>query len=140
MNSDELKQDNFLKELVQKSDLDKPSPDFTLNIMEGIKYDESKSYSLNIHKSTFYLIPILSISVLTISWFLFPYLKDMILEYFDPFFVSFLKGVLYNFSALFQKIQISSTTIAIIISIFGLFAFDIFFNQSRIWKKSFFSF
>ena len=134
MNSDELKQDDFLKGLVQKSDLETPSPDFTLNIMAGIEYAGSKSYYLNIQKSTFYLIPVLSVIILTISWFLFPYLKDIIMEYFDPFFVSFLKGALNNFSGLFQKIHISSTTIAIIISIFGLFAFDLFFNKKRARK------
>jgi len=140
MNSNELKQENFLRELIQKSDLETPSPDFTLNIMAGIKYADSKSYYLNIQKSTFYLIPALSGVILTISWFLFPYIKDFLMKYFDPFFVSFLKGVLHNFSDLFQQVHISSTTIAIIISILGLFAFDIFFNKNRVWKKYFFSF
>jgi len=134
MNSDEIKQEGFLKGLVQKSDLETPSPDFTLNIMAGIKYTDSKLYYLNIQKSTFYLIPVLSVLTLSISWFLFPYLIDLIMEYFEPFFVSFLKGVLNNFSGLFQKIHISSTTIAIIISIFGLFAFDLFFNKKRAGK------
>ncbi|RLD61032.1 MAG: hypothetical protein DRJ05_03495 [Bacteroidetes bacterium] len=139
MNSDELKQDDFLKGLVLKSDLETPSTDFTLNVMTGINYAGSKPYYLNIQKSTFYLIPVLSVLVLSISWFLFPYLKDLVMEYFDPFFVSFLKGVLHNFSNLFQKIHISSTTIAIIISIFGLFAFDIFFNKKRARKFYLFS-
>lgn len=140
MSSDEIKQETFIKKLIQKSDLESPSLGFTDNIMAGIQVVDTKSYYLNIQKSTFYLIPALSVIILTISWFLFPYIKDLMMEYFDPFFVSFLKGILHNFSSLFQQVHISSTTIAIIISIFGLFAFDIFFNKNRVWKKYFFSF
>jgi hypothetical protein len=140
MKNEERYQDNFFKELIQKSDLETPSVGFINEVMTGIQVVETKPYYLNIHKSTFYLIPALSVIVLSISWFLFPYLKDLILEYFDPFLVSFLKGALHNFSGLFNKVHISSTTIAIIISIFGLFAFDVFFNKNRVWRKYFFSF
>jgi hypothetical protein len=139
MKNEEIYQDNFFKELIQKSDLETPSVSFTNGIMAGIQMAETKPYYLNIHKSTFYLIPALSIVVLSISWFLFPYFKDLILKYFDPFFVSFLKSALHNFSGLFQQVQISSTTIAIIISILGLFAFDVFFNENKLWRKYFFS-
>ena len=139
MKNEEIYRDNFFKELIQKSDLEKPSVGFTDRIMAGIQLPETKPYYLNIQKSTFYLIPALSVIVLTISWFLFPYLKNLLLKYFDPFLVSFLKGALQNFGGLFQQVQISSTTIAIIISIIGLFAFDILFNKNRVWKKYFFS-
>ena len=139
MKNEGIYQDNFFKELIQKSDLETPSVGFTEGIMAGVQIADTKPYYLNIHKSTFYLIPALSVVVLSISWFLFPYLKDLILEYFDPFFMSFLKGALHNFGGLFQKIQVSSTTIAIIISILGLFAFDLFFNKNKVWKSFFFS-
>ncbi len=139
MKNEEMHQDNFFKGLIQKSDLEKPLDSFTDRVMAGIQLPGAKPYYLNIQKSTFYLIPALSFIVLTISWFLFPYLKNLLLEYFDPFLVSFLKSALHNFSGLFQKVQISSTTIAIIISILGLFAFDVFFNRDKMWRKYFFS-
>jgi len=136
--------DDFLKNIIQKSGIKSPSVNFTDNVMNKIQMQEQASTQPSGKtagvKTHFFLIAAgLAGVAYTVYYFLSNNIS-IIPENIDPVFIPVFGKILTSMKELFQSVEISSFTLVIIIAVTGLFIIDRLLRKLRSGKHSYFSF
>lgn len=136
--------DDFLKDLIQKSDIEKPSVDFTNKVMREVEaYSKKKSVLILLIKKInnwYYLAAAGLLVLIYLTYYFIPFNNLSLFEQYDPAFVSVFENIFYNFKQLFHSFQISSITLIIIIAIFTLFLTDRVLKKLHPGKGLYYSF
>ena len=136
--------DDFLKGLVQKSDIEKPSNNFTQNVMKKIKGLSSKetiSASLINHINKWYFIAASGLFALGyLTYYFINSGKSFITQNFDPLIIPVFEKIFSSFKSLFQSFQISSFTLVIIGAVVFLFLIDRLLRKFQAGRYFYFSF
>jgi len=136
--------DDFLKEFLQKADIESPSADFTKNVMHRInKVSPEPSFvqQLNQKIKGWYFLAVIGAGALIYTFYYFLNRDTGLLsEDFDPLIFPIFKRIIQSFSGLFQSMQISSFTIVIILAILGLFIVDRLISKLKTGRQVYFSF
>ena len=136
--------DDFLKDLIQKSDIENPSVDFTNKVMKEVEaYSEKKSVLILLIKKInkwYYLAAAGLLVLIYLTYYFIPFDNLSLFDQYDPAFVSVFENIFYNFKQLFHSFQISSITLIIIIAIFTLFLTDHLLKKLHPGKGLYFSF
>jgi hypothetical protein len=136
--------DDFLKEFLQKADIESPSADFTKNVMHRINEvspEPSFVQQLNQKIKGWYFLAVIGAGALIYTFYYFLNRDAGLLsEDFDPLIFPIFKRIIQSFSGLFQSMQISSFTIVIILAILGLFIVDRLISKLKTGRQVYFSF
>jgi hypothetical protein len=136
--------DDFLKNFLQKAENERPSANFTKNVMNKIaEADQEPSIIRQIlHKIKSWHLLLLAGTGVALFTFYYYFRADakVFLEEFDPIVFPIFKRILQSFSGLFSSMQISSFTIVIILAIIGLFLVDRIINKLKTGKQIYFIF
>jgi hypothetical protein len=135
--------DDFLKNFIQKADLENPSSDFTKIVMQKINEvaPEPSLYQEVIqHIKGWYFLALTGAGALiyTIYYFLNQDSK-LLAKDFDPIILPIFKRIFQSFSGLFHSMQISSFTVVIILAIVGLFLIDRLISILKTGRQIYFS-
>ena len=136
--------DDFLKDFIQKAELESPSPDFTRNYMKNIHEpapEPSLYQELLRYIKGWYFLALTGAGALvyTIYYFLNQDSK-LLTQDFDPIIFPIFKRIFQSFTGLFQSMQISSFTVVIILAIVGLFLIDRLISKFKTGRQIYFSF
>lgn len=138
------KSDNYLKTLVQKADLENPSPHFTDNVMNQIQAKQQPATQLSGTsawlKNYFFLI---IAGLGAVSYAIYYMVINNISIFpgdFDPILVPVFGKILLSLKEIFQSVEVSSFTVVIIIAVFGLFIIDRLLRRFQAGKQTYFSF
>ena len=138
------KSDNYLKTLVQKADLESPSPNFTDNVMNQIQSAQqpvAQTSGISAwFKSYFFLV---ITGVAAVSYAIYYMVSHDISVFpgdFDPILVPVFGKILLSLKEMFQSVQVSSFTVVILIAVFGLFIIDRLLRRFQAGKQTYFSF
>lgn len=136
--------DDFLKDLIQKSDIERPSVDFTNKVMREVEaYSEKKSVLILLIKKInkwHYLTAAGLLVLIYLTYYFLPFDNLSLFDRYDPAIISVFENIFYNFKQLFHSFQISSITLIIIIAIFTLFLTDRLLKTLHPGKGLYFSF
>ena len=130
-------QDEFLKKLIGKSDLDQPSADFTQKIMQKIQPDlllEKKKSIFNANNLSWILLSGAAITIAILIIFAdFTFISTLLdnINIRNMELVSFLSGIMNSFSSAFKTVQFSSLSVLIIFSGISLFILDRLIRKIR---------
>jgi len=88
--------DDFLKDLIQKSDIENPSVDFTNKVMKEVEaYSEKKSVLILLIKKInnwYYLAAVGLLALIYLTYYFIPFENLSLFDQYDPAFISvFLK-------------------------------------------------
>ncbi|MCD4665561.1 MAG: hypothetical protein K8R68_09845 [Bacteroidales bacterium] len=143
MINNENSTDDFLKGLIQKSDIERPSKSFIQNVMKEI---EKFPVQDSIHNSLFarfnYWFIVAISGLFAIAYLIYYFINSensIISGKFNPVILPVMKKIVLNFKQLFDSIQISSFTVIIIVAIFSLFLIDGFLKKFRAGNRFYFS-
>ena len=143
MINNENSTDDFLKGLIQKSDIERPSKSFIQNVMKEIEKLPVQDSVLNSLFARFNYWFVAAISGLFAIVYLIYYFinseNSIISGKFNPVILPVMKKIVLNFKQLFDSIQISSFTVIILIAIFSLFLIDGFLKKFRTGNRFYFS-
>jgi len=136
--------DDFLKDFIQKADMESPSADFTKIVMQKINVaaPEPSFYQQAIqHIKGWYFLALTGAGALvyTVYYFLNQDSK-LLAEDFDPIIFPIFKRIFQSFTGLFQSMQISSFTVVILLAIVGLFIVDRLISRLKTGRQIYFSF
>jgi hypothetical protein len=136
--------DDFLKDFIQKADLESPSADFTKIVMQKINAaaPEPSFYQQAFqHIKGWYFLALIGVGALvyTIYYFLNRDPK-LLAQDFDPIVLPIFKRIFQSFSGLFHSMQVSSFTVVIILAIVGLFIVDRLISKLKTGRQIYFSF
>jgi len=137
------KSDNLLKTLVQKADIESPSPNFTDNVMNQIHAEQKPSTQLvdsSWFKSYFFLIVA---GIAAVSYAIYYLVSNEVSVFpgdFDPILIPVFGKILLSLKEMFQSVQVSSFTVVIIIAVIGLFIIDRLLRKFQAGKQTYFSF
>ncbi len=137
------KSDNLLKTLVQKADIESPSPNFTDNVMNQIHAEQKPSTQLvdsSWFKSYFFLIVA---GIAAVSYAIYYLVSNEVSVFpgdFDPILIPVFGKILLSLKEMFQSVQVSSFTVVIIVAVFGLFIIDRLLRKFQAGKQTYFSF
>jgi hypothetical protein len=136
--------DDFLKDFLQKADIESPSADFTKIVMRKINdvSPEPSFYQQIILKiKGWYFLALIGGGALVYTMYYF-FNRDskLLARDFDPVVFPIFKRIVQSFSGLFQSMQISSFTVVIILAIVGLFLVDRLISKFKTGKQIYFSF
>ncbi|OQX73651.1 MAG: hypothetical protein B6D61_12285 [Bacteroidetes bacterium 4484_249] len=136
--------DDFLKRLVRKADIEKPSIDFTQNVMKEIEVlsqKETISTSIINHLNMWYFIAASGLFALGyLTYYFINSGKSFISQNYDPVIIPVFENILLSFKGLFQSFQISSFTLVIIGAVVFLFVLDRLLRKFQVGKYFYFSF
>jgi hypothetical protein len=136
--------DDFLKDFLQKADIESPSADFTKIVMQKINTvaPEPSLYQRAIQKiKGWYFLAIVGAGALVYTIYYFLNCDPKILaQDFDPIIFPIFKRIFQSFSGLFQSMQISSFTVVILLAIVGLFLVDRLISKLKTGRQIYFSF
>ncbi len=135
--------DDFLKDFLQKADIDSPSPDFTKIVMQKINEvsPEPSFYQqtiLNI-KGWYFLALIGGGALVYTMYYFFNRDSKLLARDFDPIVFPIFKRIVQSLSGLFQSMEISSFTLVIILAIAGLFIVDRLISKLKTGRQIYFS-
>lgn len=135
--------DDFLKEFIQKSDLESPSDGFTIGVMKKIEHitvEHPLQMSIFRKLRNWYIVIFSGIAALayTVYYFIHSNLQFIYGDY-DPMMVPVFKKLFLSFKELLPDLKISSFTIVIILAIMSLFLIDRLINRFRTRKNILFS-
>ena len=120
--------DDFLKDIIQKSDIESPSVNFTDNVMNQIQMQEQTVSQLSGKtagiKNYFFLIAAGLAAVMYAVYYFISNDISLLPNDFDPILIPVFGKILTSMKELFQSIQISSFTLVIIVAVVGLFIID----------------
>ena len=122
--------DQFLKELVQKTEVEKTSQNFTQNVMREVKIlasmnNEKSSFSFSDLVNKWYLAGTAGVfAIAYLIYFIISNNIKIISKEYDPMIIPVFKKIFSTFRDLFHSFQISSFTIMIIGAILLLFLID----------------
>lgn len=138
------KADNYLKTLVQKADLESPSPNFTDNVMNQIQAAQqpvAQTSGISAwFKSSFFLV---IAGVAAVSYAIYYMVSNDISIFpgdFDPILVPVFGKILLSLKEMFQSVQVSSFTVVIIVAVIGLFIIDRLLRRFQAGRQTYFSF
>jgi len=136
--------DDFLKDFIQKADLESPSPNFTKKVMQKINTELPKLSIVQKviqHIKGWYFLALTGAGALvyTIYYFLNQDSK-LLAQDFDPIILPIFKRIFQSFSGIFQSMEISSFTVVIILAIVGLFLLDRLISKLKAGRQIYFSF
>ncbi|MCD4681980.1 MAG: hypothetical protein K8R86_01745 [Bacteroidales bacterium] len=136
--------DDFLKDIIQKSDIESPSVNFTDNVMNQIQMQEQTVSQLSGKtagiKNYFFLIAAGLAAVMYAVYYFISNDISLLPNDFDPILIPVFGKILTSMKELFQSIQISSFTLVIIVAVVGLFIIDRLLRKFQTGKQSYFSF
>jgi len=135
--------DDFLKDFLQKADIESPSGDFTRLVMQKINESaqEPSLYQQIILKiKGWYFLAIIGAGALAYTMFYF-FNRDskLLARDFDPIVFPIFKRIVQSLSGLFQSMEISSFTLVIILAIAGLFIVDRLISKLKTGRQIYFS-
>jgi hypothetical protein len=138
------KADNYLKNLVQKADLESPSPNFTDNVMHQIQAEHQLSAQITDGSAWFknYFFLIIA-GVAAVSYAIYYMVSNDISIFpgdFDPILVPVFGKILVSLKEMFQSVQVSSFTVVIIVAVLGLFIIDRLLRRFQAGRQTYFSF
>lgn len=138
------KSDNYLKTLVQKADIESPSPNFTDNVMNQIQAEQQPATQLSGNSAWFKNYFFLMIAgIAAVSYAIYYMVSHDISVFpgdFDPILVPVFGKILLSLKVMFQSVQVSSFTVVIIVAVFGLFIIDRLLRKFQAGKQTYFSF
>lgn len=138
------KSDNYLKTLVQKADIESPSPNFTDNVMNQIQAEQQPATQLSGNsawfKNYFFLIVAGVAAVGYAIYYMVSHDISVFPGDFDPIIVPVFGKILLSLKEMFQSVQVSSFTVVIIVAVFGLFIIDRLLRKFQAGKQTYFSF
>lgn len=138
------KSDNFLRTLVQKADIESPSPNFTDNVMNQIRAEQQPATQLAGNsawlKNYFFLIVAGVAAVGYAIYYMVSHDISILPGDFDPILIPVFGKILLSLKVMFQSVQVSSFTVVIIIAVFGLFIIDRLLRRFQAGKQTYFSF
>ncbi len=138
------KSDNYLKNLVQKADLDSPSPNFTDNVMFQIQAEQQPAAQVADKsawiKNYFFLIIAGLAAVVYAVYYMVSNEVSIFPGDFDPILIPVFGKVLLSLKEMFQTVQISSFTVVIIVAVIGLFVIDRLLRRFQAGRQTYFSF
>jgi hypothetical protein len=136
--------DDFLKDFIQKADMESPSADFTKIVMQKINVaaPEPSFYQQAIQKiKGWYFLAIIGAGALVYTMYYFLNRDSKLLaQDFDPIIFPIFKRIFQSFTGLFHSMQISSFTVVIILAIVGLFLVDRLISKLKTGRQIYFSF
>lgn len=135
--------DDFLKDFIQKADIESPSPDFTKIVMQKIN-EVAPQPSFNqqaVQKiKGWYFLALTGAGALVYTiYYFFNQDSKLLAQDFDPIILPIFKRIFQSFSGLFQSMQISSFTVVIILAIVGLFIVDRLISRLKTGRQIYFS-
>lgn len=135
--------EDFLKDLLQKADMERPSGDFTRNVMQKINESiEEPSFSQQIIKRLkgWYFLAIIGSGALVYTfYYFFKQEPKLISQDFEPVILPIFKRIFHSFTGLFQSMEISSFTVVIFLAIAGLFLVDRLISKLKTGRQIYFS-
>jgi hypothetical protein len=136
--------DDFLKDFLQKADIESPSGDFTKLVMQKVNepVQEPSLYQQIILKiKGWYFLAIIGGGALAYTMYYFINRDSKLLPRdFDPIVFPIFKRIFQSFSGLFQSMEISSFTVVIFLAIAGLFIIDRLISKLKTGRHIYFSF
>ncbi len=136
--------DDFLKDMIQKSGIESPSANFTDNVMNQIQMQDQTVSQLSEKtagiKNYFFLIAAGLAAVMYAVYYFISNDISLFSGDFDPILIPVFGKILISMKELFQSIQISSFTLVIIVAVIGLFIIDRLLRMFQTGKQSYFSF
>jgi len=138
------KSDNYLKTIIQKADIESPSPNFTDNVMNQIRAEQQPATQLAGNsawfKNYFFLIVAGVAAVGYAFYYMVSHDISILSGDFDPILIPVFGKILLSLKVMFQSVQVSSFTVVIIIAVFGLFIIDRLLRRFQAGKQTYFSF
>jgi len=138
------KSDNYLKSLVQKADIESPSPSFTDNVMHQIQAEQQPDTQLSGSSAWFKNYFFLIIAGVAVVGYAIYYMVNNNISIFpgdfDPILIPVFGKILLSLKEMFQSVQVSSFTVVIIVAVFGLFIIDRLLRKFQAGKQTYFSF
>jgi len=137
------KSEDFLKDFIQKLDLESPSDGFTSRVMNKIENEVAEqSLQMNIYRKlrSWYIAIFSAIAAIayTVYYFIHSNLQFFIGDY-DLMIIPVFKKLFLSFKELLPGLKVSSFTVVIILAITGLFLIDRLINRFRTRKNILFS-
>jgi len=133
---------DFLKNFLQKADIESPSGDFTRLVMKKVNesVQEPSFYQQVVLKiKGWYFLAIIGFGALAYTmYYFFNQESKLFSQDFDPIIPIF-KRIFQSFSGLFQSMEISSFTVVIFLAIAGLFLVDRLISKLKTGRQIYFS-
>jgi len=137
------KYDLQFKKLIDEAGLESPSEDFTVNVMQKIEQLQVEKEGLVQTRSfsnNWLLIPVI-IAVFVIGYFVIDFFEITIIsKSIKPIIAPLFASIFQSFSGIFDSVEISSTTVAIIFGFVGLVALERILNKLKVTRNIYFSF
>ena len=135
--------DDFLKDFLQKTDIESPSGDFTRLVMQKVNesVQEPSFYQQVVLKiKGWYFLAIIGGGALAYTMYYF-FNRDskLLAKDFDPIVFPIFKRIIQSLSGLFQSMEISSFTIVIFLAIAGLFLVDRLISKLKTGRQLYFT-
>ena len=138
------KSDNYLKTIVQKADIESPSPNFTDNVMNQIWAEQQPATRLAGNSAWFKNYFFLIVAGVAAVGYAFYYMVSHDISIlpgdFDPILIPVFGKILLSLKVMFQSVQVSSFTVVIIVAVFGLFIIDRLLRKFQAGKQTYLSF
>ncbi len=136
------KSDQFLKDLVQKTDLEKPSLNFTQHVMKAVEpltiKNEESVFALSVLAKRWYLAGIAGIvAIVSVAFYLVSNHIRILSDEYDPLIFPVFKKVFSSFRDLFHTFQVSSFTLIIIGAILLLILIDLLLRKIQANRQTF---
>ncbi len=135
--------DDFLKDFLQKADIESPSADFTKIVMHKVNAVavQPSFYQQLLQKiKGWYLLALAGTgAVIYAIRYLLQSDSKLLSEDFNPLILPVFKKMFLSFSGLFQSMQVSSFTIVIIAAIVGLVLIDRLISKIKAGRQIYLS-